>query len=142
MSDRERTLDFLRERGGIGVTSFELRRFGITGNPSQRIRELRDEGYVISQVPYAEAHRQGRRYFLELDLHPGSSTSGAGADDRETAGASSDGPGVPVDTSDFDDFASPVDAEIAPPTGSGSAREDSSGSSRLFDLPREHDRAA
>lgn len=64
MSDRDRLLELLRERGAAGVTTFEIRRSGVSGNPSQRKAELEELGYKIDAQPYAEGRRRGRRYVL------------------------------------------------------------------------------
>ncbi len=64
MSDRERILDKLRLVNGVGLTTFEIRRSGLSGNPSQRINELRDEGHDIDAFPYKEGRRRGKRYVL------------------------------------------------------------------------------
>ena len=57
MSDRERILKALR---GGPVTSIQMRTQGLTGNPSQRIAELRDRGHNIRatnhQVPRSHKH--------------------------------------------------------------------------------------
>ena len=63
-SDRERILDKLRLVNGVGLTTFEIRRSGLSGNPSQRINELRDEGHTIEAHPHREGRRQGKRYVL------------------------------------------------------------------------------
>lgn len=63
MSDRERVLEILERDGS--VTSFELRRNGVSGNPSQRVRELKVQGYAIESERYEEAPgRFGTRYTL------------------------------------------------------------------------------
>jgi hypothetical protein len=49
MNDRERVLNALRERGSL--TSYEIRTEGLSGNPSQRINELRDLGFKIDGDP-------------------------------------------------------------------------------------------
>lgn len=67
MSDRQRMLDLLRERGFCGVTTFELRRMGISGNPSQRRAELEELGYRIDVKPHREGRRNGRLYVLRRE---------------------------------------------------------------------------
>lgn len=59
MSDCERILAALEARGEL--TSYEIRTEGLSGNPSQRINELRDRGYEIEGVPASrEVHGQKR----------------------------------------------------------------------------------
>jgi hypothetical protein len=64
VSDRDRLLELLRERGSLGITTFEIRRMGVSGNPSQRKAELEKRGFVIHTKPYKEGRRRGRRYIL------------------------------------------------------------------------------
>ena len=63
MSDRDRILKLLEERGE--VDTFYLRRNGFSGNPSQRIREIQDLGYVIDTERFTrEDGRRGAKYKL------------------------------------------------------------------------------
>lgn len=63
MSDRDRILKLLEERGE--VDTFYLRRNGFSGNPSQRIREIKDLGYVIDTERFTrEDGRRGAKYTL------------------------------------------------------------------------------
>lgn len=63
MSDRDRILKLLEERGE--VDTFYLRRNGFSGNPSQRIREIKDLGYVIDTERFTrEDGRRGAKYRL------------------------------------------------------------------------------
>jgi len=64
VSDRLRVLAQLQRAGASGVHSLDLRREGFTGNPSQRMNELRDEGYVIEAKREARFDRNGTRYTL------------------------------------------------------------------------------
>jgi hypothetical protein len=65
MSDRERIRGLLEQRGSLGVTTFELRQLGYSGNPSQRIRELKDAGYTIESEPFVrDDGRRGSKYVL------------------------------------------------------------------------------
>lgn len=63
MSDRDRILKLLEERGE--VDTFYLRRNGFSGNPSQRIREIKDLGYTIDTERFTrEDGRRGAKYKL------------------------------------------------------------------------------
>lgn len=81
-TDRDRVLARLR-RGPVHST--EIRRSGLSGNPSQRIAELRDLGHHITaeSKPWKDANgkrRPGTLYTLTLDPERGSDTqSGAPA---------------------------------------------------------------
>lgn len=59
VSDRHRILKQL-QRGGR-LSSYTIRKQGLSGDPSARIGELRKEGYEISAIP---ARRNGRRCVL------------------------------------------------------------------------------
>lgn len=76
MSDRDRMLALLKERGATGVTTFELRRSGVSGNPSQRKAELEERGHRIAVEPYTEGRRRGRRYILISEHQTGGSKPG------------------------------------------------------------------
>jgi hypothetical protein len=67
VTDRDRLLALLRARGDRGVTTFEIRRRGISGNPSQRKADLEELGYLITVKPYSEGKRHGCRYTLVSD---------------------------------------------------------------------------
>jgi hypothetical protein len=63
MNDRQRILDLLEKRGT--VDTFFLRKNGFSGNPSQRIRELKEEGHNIVAERFTRADgRAGARYTL------------------------------------------------------------------------------
>lgn len=65
MSDKTRIRELLERRGPAGVTTFELRQGGYSGNPSQRINELRDDGLLIKSEPFKRGDgRRGSRYVL------------------------------------------------------------------------------
>lgn len=69
MNDRERVLLALREAGPRGLHSTVMRRTGLTGNPSQRVAELREMGYRIEAKgqPWTDANgkqRNGALYTL------------------------------------------------------------------------------
>lgn len=62
-------LEFLRERGQHGAHTSEIRRLGISGNPSQRRLDLIDRGCRISSTPedFTDARgkrRRGARFIL------------------------------------------------------------------------------
>ena len=62
-------LEFLRERGQHGAHTSEIRRQGISGNPSQRRLDLIDRGCRISSTPedFTDARgkrRRGARFIL------------------------------------------------------------------------------
>ena len=63
LSDRERILRLLETEGS--VDTFRLRREGYSGNPSQRIRELKAAGHQIATERIVRADgRAGARYIL------------------------------------------------------------------------------
>jgi hypothetical protein len=62
MNDRQRVLAYLEEHGE--VTSYEIRVKGLSGNPSQRINELRDEGHQIDGEDFRRDGRPCTRYTL------------------------------------------------------------------------------
>lgn len=67
MTDKERILDLLEREGS--VDTFYLRRNGFSGNPSQRIRELKAEGHnIVSERFTREDGRAGARYVLIKDF--------------------------------------------------------------------------
>lgn len=46
-ADRQRILELLEERGEQGLSSYEIRTMGLSGNPSERCRELIEDGHTI-----------------------------------------------------------------------------------------------
>lgn len=64
MSDRDTFYEMLREAGCEGVHSHDLRRRGVTGNPSQRSRELVARGIEVSKLSEPVEGRPGRRFWL------------------------------------------------------------------------------
>lgn len=68
MTQAEQVLQLLRYAGKMGVHTFELRRAYI-GNPSERIRELRNAGHTIDVGPKERlgGTAYGVRYFLVRD---------------------------------------------------------------------------
>ena len=83
MTDNERIADYLEEHGSI--TSYEMRVKGLTGNPAQRCRELRDRGYKIATENFRRDGRPCCRYTLiSTPLRP----DNQGRDgERDTLGA-------------------------------------------------------
>jgi hypothetical protein len=67
VSDTDRTLEALRRAGPAGVTTLELRRAGISGNPSQRRAELEERGHVIDSEEERNGRRRWSRYVLTYD---------------------------------------------------------------------------
>jgi hypothetical protein len=65
MSDRDRLLTLLEEAGPAGIHSHEIRRRGISGHPSQRAKELEEQGYPIRREREFVGNRPGVRFFLE-----------------------------------------------------------------------------
>jgi hypothetical protein len=62
-SDKDRILELLLNRGE--VDTFYLRRNGFSGNPSQRIREIKDMGFPIETERFTrDDGRRGARYKL------------------------------------------------------------------------------
>lgn len=65
-SDKQRILELLENHGE--VDTFYLRRNGFSGNPSQRIRELKDDGHEIETSTFTrEDGRRGARYRLVVE---------------------------------------------------------------------------
>ena len=65
-SDKDRILSLLKREGS--VDSFRLRREGYSGNPSQRIRELKDAGHNITSERFTRPDgRAGSIYRLRKD---------------------------------------------------------------------------
>jgi hypothetical protein len=62
VSDRERLLAYLEQHGS--VTSYEIRTKALSGNPSQRVTELRDRGYDITAEQFRRDGRPCTRYTL------------------------------------------------------------------------------
>lgn len=66
-SDTDRILELL-ERGDW-IDTFFLRSKGFSGNPSQRIRDLKDRGYAIETKRFTREYdgRRGAKYRLIPD---------------------------------------------------------------------------
>lgn len=62
MTDRQRLLDYLIEHGE--VTSYEIRVLALSGNPSQRVAELREEGHHITAERFTRDGRPCTHYTL------------------------------------------------------------------------------
>lgn len=67
MTDCDRMLDELAKAGPAGVHSHDLRRMGISGNPSQRAADLEAKGHKLRRVRENRGKRPGVRYFLVSD---------------------------------------------------------------------------
>lgn len=59
MTDTERILALLQRNGS--VTSYELRTMGLSGNPSERIRDLKDLGYDIGSDRTTRVDPHGKK---------------------------------------------------------------------------------
>ena len=66
-TDTARLLTALRARGPVGIHSHEIRRLGISGNPSQRVKELEEDGHQIEHRREHKGRRPGVRYRLLAD---------------------------------------------------------------------------
>lgn len=67
----------LKVAGPKGLHSHTIRRRGLSGHPSERIRELQARGYEIDHVREFKGHRPGVRYVLVSE--PGSAVNEAKA---------------------------------------------------------------
>lgn len=121
MSDRERVLIALREAGPAGLHSTVMRRTGLTGNPSQRIAELREMGYRIEAKgqPWKDGNgkqRHGALYTLTADL--GLGTGEAAPSDPPTAPVDDTADGEPASAEPEADslFQIPTASPTAPPS--------------------------
>jgi hypothetical protein len=63
-TQRDRVLAFLRDAGGRGIHTHELRQ-AMIGNPSQRIAELEGLGHEIEHKRERRNDSPGTRYFLK-----------------------------------------------------------------------------
>lgn len=133
MSDRDAVLARLREGP---VHSLELRREGITGNPSQRIAELEERGYGIERTSAPWSKGGGRRRpgtIYRLTHEPDTEVGGGGAfRPRQRSGATN---GAPEPTA-ADPGAGPGGADVPSSSTVGTA-----GPGRLFE-PVQEDAAA
>lgn len=83
MTDKDRMLALLRERGPQGAHTSELRARGYSGNPSQRRIELLDEGYSIDSIRESfigadGSKRPGARFILTAEPDDADLDGGAG----------------------------------------------------------------
>jgi hypothetical protein len=95
-TDCERLLKLLRE-WPAGVHSHAIRNLGVSGNPSQRVRELRDRGFNIESKRENRGKRPGVRYTLRGT--PGSAEGGRPQEPAKRARYSADS-GAPPSTKD------------------------------------------
>jgi hypothetical protein len=70
MSDTDRLRILLGAAGTLGVHSHEIRREGISGNPSQRAKDLVTRGIEVSKRRENVGRRQGIRYWLAEHAPP------------------------------------------------------------------------
>lgn len=89
MSQRDDVLRMLRDAGPAGVHTTDLRR-AYVGNPSQRVADLEERGYIIShereRSPYGTS--MGTRYRLVRELHASPDRGVNGAADASSSSAS------------------------------------------------------
>jgi hypothetical protein len=119
MNDRQRVLAYLEEHGE--VTSYEIRVKGLSGNPSQRINELRDEGHQIDGEDFRRDGRPCTRYTLRR-VHQACHGEEVGVDNHhssalrtaESRGGSS-GTHPPVASISGEGVETPVTGGGAPP---------------------------
>lgn len=66
-TDTQRLLIALQARGPKGIYSHEIRKLGISGNPSQRVADLEALGYEIDHRREHKGRRPGVRYTLTAE---------------------------------------------------------------------------
>lgn len=64
VTDTDKTLEILRERGTRGIHSFHLNFLVGTIRAAARINDLKKQGYAISSTPEKMGHTWGVRYTL------------------------------------------------------------------------------
>lgn len=64
LTDSRKMYVLLRDSGIKGMHSHELRRAGITGNPSQRAKDIASKGVELWTCREAKNGRPGSRYWL------------------------------------------------------------------------------
>lgn len=116
LCDRDVVLLVLRDKGS--VHSHDLRRGGFTGNPSERVRELRSLGHTISakREPRGKGRRRNGVLFTLL-FEVGGSAGSISDGSEDSASAASDLRGNPRAASE------------TPPSGAAET------SDALFDMP-------
>lgn len=92
MTNRELVYQALLEAGPAGVHSLDIRRHGLSGNPSERIRELRARGHAITATPEHRGKVNGTRYTLDAgaDVATPQSESPSGPASGVSSAAESD----------------------------------------------------
>ncbi len=160
MYDADRIADYLLDHGS--VTSYELSKMGMSGNPSQRIQDIRDKrGWVIDSERFTRTDPHGKkrpccRYRLVKVSVTDHSTHHESLDDRgadlgQSEAQRAEGAGdltqvgsrVPSESSstlgDRSSSPDPQDAAVAEPRqvtdADGSPGRDPSASLLLFDMP-------
>jgi hypothetical protein len=94
MSDTMRMLSLLRDYREAGVHSLDVRGYGVSGNPSQRAKDLVDRGYSIVTKRERRGKRNGSRYWLrehgprDANRVKGNREGGAGDYEEDAADAS------------------------------------------------------
>lgn len=64
MSDIQRVLKAAQDAGSKGIFSLDMRREGLTGDPSRRICDLEEKGFSFSKTREKQGERFGVRYVL------------------------------------------------------------------------------
>ena len=64
LTDSRRFYVLMRDAGSIGVHSHDARRLGVSGNPSQRAKDIVSKGVAISTAREARNGRPGSRFWL------------------------------------------------------------------------------
>jgi len=108
VSDRDRILAALRNAGTQGMHSHDLRKLGYSGNPSQRVAELRDDGHRITGELERRNKRHGIRWWLIEEARVG---NGAAPDSSSPVKSAASAPG----SSSVSGSAPGHPASVAPP---------------------------
>lgn len=64
LTDARRMYVLLRDAGRQGVHSHDLRRMGVSGNPSQRAKDIASKGVALATKRESRNGRPGARYWL------------------------------------------------------------------------------
>jgi hypothetical protein len=138
ITDKERVLAYLEEHGE--VTSYEIRIKGLSGNPSQRINELEDDGHKIDAEPFRRDGRPCVLYKLRQDCAAEGPRGAVGVESSAAGTASSRG-GSSADGGTQPTVGTSIPA--AATSGRGHQEAQGGGGSRaaaalptLFELPR------
>jgi hypothetical protein len=84
LNDTRLMWKLMNEAGTAGKHSHDLRREGVTGNPSQRAKDITSKGFPVYTVAERRGRRPGSRYWLEEyapdHAHPVLPNGGSGAE--------------------------------------------------------------